>query len=178
VLDYGAGSVEAIVGLALPVGCAAATNFCFGDGSGTACPCGNVGTVDNGCPNSVNANGAHVGSTGTSSLASDTVVLAGSGMPSSSALYFQGTGALGGGLGATFGDGLRCAAGSVIRLSTKFNSAGASQFPDVGDPSVSVRGLVMAPGLRTYPIWYRNAAAFCTSETFNLTNGVSVVWVP
>ena len=42
-------------------------------------------------------------------------------MPSSSALYFQGTMELAGGLGTAFGDGLRCAGGSVIRLGTKGN---------------------------------------------------------
>ncbi len=26
--------------------------------------------------------------------------------------------------------------------------------------------------------WYRNAAAFCTPSTFNLTNGLSITWVP
>jgi len=27
-------------------------------------------------------------------------------------------------------------------------------------------------------VWYRNAAAFCTNSTFNLTNGLNVVWQP
>ena len=38
--------------------------------------------------------------------------------------------------------------------------------------------VVGTPGTRTYQVWYRNAAAFCNAETFNLTNGVEVVWVP
>jgi hypothetical protein len=66
----------------------------------------------------------------------------------------------------------------VIRLGTKVNAAGASQYPAVGDPSVSVRGGVVAPGTRTYQIWYRNAADFCTSDTFNLSNGVQLTWTP
>jgi len=41
---------------------------------------------------------------------------------------------------------------------------------------VSQRGLVTTPGLRTYQVWYRNAAAFCSASTFNLTNGLSVSW--
>ncbi len=150
--------------------------YCFGDGTATACPCGNVGVAGNGCPNSINAAGAHLAATGNASIAADTVVLAGTGMPNSSALYFQGTAQQSGGLGVVFGDGLRCAGGSVIRLATKFNAAGASQFPAGGDPSVSVRGLVASPGSRTYQCWYRNAAAFCTASTFNLTNGVGVTW--
>jgi len=53
---------------------------------------------------------------------------------------------------------------------------GGSQFPAAGDPSVSVRGQIGTPGTRTYQVWYRNAAGFCTNETFNLTNGVLVTW--
>jgi hypothetical protein len=154
----------------------AATPLCFGDGSGTACPCGNAGAAGNGCANSVNASGANLGSSGTASLAADTLTLAGSGMPNSSALYYQGTSSIAGGAGSTFGDGLRCAGGTVIRLGTKLNAAGASQYPEVGDLAVSVRGAVGAPGSRVYQVWYRNAADFCTSEPFNLTNALSVVW--
>jgi hypothetical protein len=99
-------------------------------------------------------------------------------MPSSSALYFQGTTKLNSGMGIAFGDGLRCAGGSIVRLGTKNNVGGGSQYPVGPDPSVSVRGLVAAPGLRTYQIWYRNAAAFCTPSTFNLTNAVVVIWSP
>jgi hypothetical protein len=77
-----------------------------------------------------------------------------------------------------FGDGLRCASGTVIRLKTVTNVGGASQYPEAGDPSVSVRGLVTAPSIRTYQCWYRNAAAFCTASTFNLSNGVQVQWTP
>ncbi len=45
-----------------------------------------------------------------------------------------------------------------------------------GDPSVSVRGAVSAPATRTYQVWYRNVAAFCTPSTFNFSNGVEVIW--
>ncbi len=150
--------------------------YCFGDGSGTPCPCGNAGASGNGCANSVVSAGANIGTSGTALLSADTLTLLGTNMPNSSALYFQGTAQQSGGLGVAFGDGLRCAGGSVIRLGTKFNSAGASQYPDAGDLSVSVRGLVTAPGSRAYQVWYRNAAAFCTTSTFNLSNGVSVTW--
>ncbi len=153
-----------------------ATPFCSGDGSGTACPCANSGSAGNGCANSIDPAGANLAATGLSSIALDTLVLSGSGMPNSSALYFQGTSQQSGGLGSVFGDGLRCAAGSVVRLGTKSNAAGGSQYPAGADASVSVRGMVVAPGTRTYQVWYRNAAAFCTASTFNLSNGVEVAW--
>jgi hypothetical protein len=148
------------------------TPYCFGDGTGTACPCGNNGTAGNGCASSVNASGANLTTTGNSSLANDTLVLHGTGMPNSSCLYFQGTTQI----SAVFGDGLRCAGGTVNRLGTKTNAGGASQYPSGGDASVSVKGAVTAPGTRTYQTWYRNAAAFCTPSTFNLTNGMLVTW--
>src|SRR4029079_19405250 len=114
--------------------------FCFGDGSGTACPCANNGTTGNGCASSVNANGANLASTGTASIAGDTLVLQGTGMPSSSALYFQGTVQVSAGAGGTFGDGKRCAVVSVIRLGTKTNVGGSSVYPEAGNPSVHVKG--------------------------------------
>ena len=77
-----------------------------------------------------------------------------------------------------FGDGLRCAGGIVTRLGTHQNVLGASRFPDVGDPLISVQGVVPAASTRTYQCWYRNAASFCTSTTFNLTNGIDVFWGP
>jgi len=31
---------------------------------------------------------------------------------------------------------------------------------------------------RIYQVWYRNAASFCTSATFNFSNGVAAFWAP
>jgi hypothetical protein len=155
-----------------------ATTFCFGDGSGTACPCGNNGAPGNGCAHSLSAAGAHLAGVGSASVANDSFVLQGTNMPNSFALYFQAVGNVAGGLGATFGDGLRCANGSVVRLATKSNAGGASSYPSAGDPSIHVKGAVAAGNLRRYQCWYRNAAAFCSPDTFNLTNGVEATWVP
>jgi hypothetical protein len=43
---------------------------------------------------------------------------------------------------------------------------------------VSARALITTPGTFSYQIWYRNAAAFCTASTFNLSNGTQVTWAP
>jgi hypothetical protein len=99
-------------------------------------------------------------------------------MPNTSALYFQGTQRLNGGLGFVFGDGVRCAAGAITRLGAKFNVGGMSSYPDGGEQAVSVRGACMPGDTRTYQIWYRNAASFCTSATYNLSNGIEVGWIP
>jgi hypothetical protein len=80
------------------------------------------------------------------------------------------------GMCALFDDGLRCAGGTVIRLATKTAVAGSASHPGGGEPSIR-RGLVGAPGTRTYQAWYRDVdASFCTSATFNLANGVETSW--
>jgi hypothetical protein len=112
---------------------------------------------------------------GASSLAADTLVLVGSQMPDGEALYFQGTTSMSG-AGEPFGDGLRCVGGTLIRLGSSTNIAGASRFPDVGDPSVSVRGLVTTPGRRAYQTWYRDASVFCTTADFNFSNAILITW--
>ncbi len=153
------------------------TVYCPGDGSGTACPCGNTSPVGagEGCTNSFGL-GARLRAGGWASLGADSLVLDGSQMPDSSALYFQGTNQQNGGLGVALGDGLRCAGGVVVRLGTKTNAGGTSRYPGPGDAAISVRGGVLAPGVRTYQVWYRNAAGFCLPTSFNLTNGIEVVW--
>jgi len=152
------------------------TPYCFGDGTGTPCPCANVGAADGGCANTVSWDGGKLVAAGVASLTADSLVLRGTRMPNSAALFFQGASTIGGGLGAVFGDGLRCAGEFIERLGTKTNSASAGQFPENGDPSISVRGAVTTPGMRTYQVWYRNAAAYCLPATFNLTNGVTIHW--
>jgi hypothetical protein len=154
-----------------------AVEYCFGDGSSSSCPCANASAPEqhSGCANSL-ALGARLVDKGASSLADDTLVLEGSQMPNGDALYFQGTNSISAGAGEPFGDGLSCVGGTLIRLGSRTNIAGASRFPDVGDPSVSMRGLVTIPGTRTYQAWYRDASVFCTTATFNFSNGLLITW--
>jgi hypothetical protein len=153
--------------------------FCAGDGSATACPCGNSSPVGAGagCLSSLGVGGT-LRASGVASISADSVTLEGEQMPNAPALYYQGTAQFAGGLGGAFGDGLRCVGGTVVRLGTKTNVNGESQYPAPGDASVSVRGLVTSPGTREYQCWYRNAATFCTVGTFNLSNGLTLTWAP
>lgn len=153
--------------------------ICFGDGLGSACPCANTSAAGAGlgCLNSLGTGGGLTWS-GNASLSADTFVLHGAGMPDGGALYFQGTLPIGGGAGATFGDGLVCAGGNVFRMLLKTNVSGASQCPQAGDMSISVLGVNVLGGARVYQCWYRDSAAFCQAETFNLTNGVQATWQP
>lgn len=176
--DTGAGTAPIVDIGAYEFPAPVVTPYCFGDGSATLCPCGNDAPFFSsvGCLNSLGTGGL-LASSGNARILSDTFVLQGSGMTNSSCLYFQGTTQLNAGNGVLFGDGIRCVGGSVIRLGTKTNVASASQYPTGGDPTVSVRGSITTAGsVRNYQCWYRNAAAFCQPETFNLTNGLSVTW--
>ncbi|MDZ4774323.1 MAG: hypothetical protein SGI72_14440 [Planctomycetota bacterium] len=155
------------------------TAYCFGDGSGAPCPCGNLGASDGGCANSVSWSGGALVAVGSASLAADTLLLRASRMPNGSALYFQGTNRSAGGAGQPFGDGLLCTSGAVVRLGTLMNGASTSQFPPSASLSLSVLGsVVTAASTRHYQVWYRDAAAYCSPATFNLTSGTSVTWLP
>ncbi|MBL8861065.1 MAG: VCBS repeat-containing protein [Planctomycetes bacterium] len=152
--------------------------ICAGDGSAAACPCGNASAPGSGagCRNSFGLDGRLVG-TGAASVATDGLVLALHGAPpTASALFFQGTLAEGGGAGVVFGDGLRCAGGTVVRLATKICSGGSAQVPAPGDASISTLGVVSPGAQHVYQAWYRNAASFCTPAAFNLSNGLRIVW--
>ncbi len=169
-----------VVGCGVPPG---PTPFCEGDGSGTACPCGNTGALGRGCENSFGTGGGRLDGGGSTKVANDALRFDAYGLPSTaSALLFQGTTEQNGGLGGVFGDGLRCATGSVLRLGIRFASGGAVSFGHgvPGDAPLSISGAIPAAtvSLRAYQIWYRNTAAFCTPSGFNLTNGVRVVWTP
>lgn len=98
--------------------------------------------------------------------------------PATTALFFQGDAIVSSGAGVAFGDGLRCVGGSVVRLGTKPVSSGVVTYPQAGDASVSVRGMVPPNSERFYHLWYRNSASFCTASTFNLSEGVGVTWLP
>lgn len=141
---------------------------------GSGAPCNNT-SPEAGCANSTGTGGL-LTATGRASVGFDTLVLHGQAMPATtSVLYFQGTQQIAGGAGVIFGDGKRCAGGTVVRLGRKPNVGGASRWPEAGDPPISVRGMVPVGATRTYQAWYRNPAGPCGSGS-NLTNGVRVSW--
>lgn len=141
------------------------------------CPCFNQGTPTHGCGNSVVWYGAQLGATGTSSVSQDSLVLHVSGLPATApCLFFQGDAITS---AVTFGDGLLCTGGTVIRLRAKAASGGVVSYPDAGETPLGIRGqLPPEGGTRYFQVWYRNAAAYCTPATFNATNGLSTYWMP
>ncbi len=150
---------------------------CDGAGTTAACPCGVSGQVGRGCPNSVIALGGVLDTSGIPDVSADTLVFTAASLPTTTTgLLFQGTAAVA--PSTVFGDGLLCVGGTVVRMSIKTASAGILTFPGSGDPSAHVAGLVTGFSDRFYQLWYRDAAAFCTSSTFNTTNALKVHWQP
>ena len=155
------------------------TAFCLGNGSATPCPCGNATSDGSGCASSI-GRGARLTGYGSASLSNDTFTLSVFPVPNTSVLFFQGTDQLANGAGLVFGDGLRCAGGSVIRLGAKLPASNFAQYSSTTDTPISVKGMVPALGAtRSYQVWYRNPdPTWCTSGTFNLSNGWTVTWTP
>ena len=153
-------------------------SYCFGDGSGTACPCSNPSTGPVGCRNSGLKFG-RLRANGTASVAADSLVLQMSGAPESgNVLFFQGTAQTNGRAGTVFGDGLRCASGSVIRLGIKTIAFGYTTYPQPGDLPVSLRGVVSPGDSRTYQVFYRDPPSACSGAQFNTSNGYAISWLP
>jgi len=160
--------------------------YCFGDGTGNACPCGNIGFPGHGCRSSATPWGGMLNAIGFASVTADSVLLLGTNMPAGKlSLYFQGTTRLGGGLGVPVSDGLNCAGGGgSIRLGsmTTTNPGGTSFYPNpgLGHLPVSIRGAIPPAGAtRYYTIWYRDGPSICGAvSAVNFTNGYTLLWVP
>ncbi|MDP6763497.1 MAG: hypothetical protein QF903_15455 [Planctomycetota bacterium] len=157
------------------------TIFCFGDGGGTACPCGNQNdgsTFDGhaGCANGTSPGGAAMRGSGTESIGAGDAILEGSALePGQPGLYFQGDNALGGGAGVPFGDGLRCIGGGVVRLEVAFATPTGYSRTSV---DVAAEGGAVAGETKVYQLWYRNPSVSPCGSGFNLTNGFSITWAP
>jgi hypothetical protein len=158
-------------------GNAAFSAFCLGDGtSSTACPCGNNGAPGHGCANSTFASGAELTALGSPSIASDNVLLSTQGITGPWVVFFQGDTQV---PPVVIDDGIGCVGGTLVRLGSQAVGGGSGIYPDVGDPSLSVRGGIAAPGTYFYQAFYRNnAAAFCPPANSNRTNGLVVTWAP
>jgi len=157
----------------------AGTPYCAGDGSASACPCGNAtfAGAHTGCAHSLGV-GGNLNAIGVPSISADSLILRGDSMLDSTALYFQGTGALGGGAGIVLGDGLKCVGNPVRRLGAKANVLGASQYPGGADAPISIKGTALAGATLHYQVWFRDPATHCTVATHNLTNALAVTWLP
>ncbi|MFT7484270.1 MAG: hypothetical protein ACI9F9_000110 [Candidatus Paceibacteria bacterium] len=150
---------------------ATGTPLCFGDGSGAACPCGNAGAGGEGCANS-SGSGAVLTAGGGASVGSDGLHFSASQLPANKpSLLFAGDALLGNGAGQPFGDGLRCAGGSLRRLGVVFaDGQGAASW----GPGLAAAGNWSAGDTRIFQVWYRDDAGAACGNAFNVSSGVEV----
>ena len=147
--------------------------YCFGDGGGAPCPCGNTGGPGEGCANG-SGQGAVLSASGSASIAAADLVLRATNMlPSNAGLFFQGTGQPGGGAGVPFGDGLRCAGGAVARIQIRISNPGGIASTTL---DVAAKGGVSAGQTRHYQLWYRDTFTSPCGGFFNTSNGLSITW--
>jgi probable HAF family extracellular repeat protein len=155
-----------------------------GVGGTLACPCSNpASSADRGCDNSAATGGARLTSTGTANLLNDTMVLITQDQrPTGTTIILQGTSENLG--GTVFGQGIRCAAGTLKRLYVKTASAGSVTAPLFTDPTISQRSAALGDPIfvgtsRSYLAYYRDPVVLggCpSSSTFNATNTGTVTW--
>jgi hypothetical protein len=162
-------------------------NICEpGTGGTMACPCSNPpGSAARGCDNSSATGGAQLTSTGTASLSTDSVVFSTNGeKPTATSILLQGNAVIS--TGITFGQGVRCAGGTLKRLYVKTASGGSITAPGVGDPTVSARSATLGDTIgagtqRWYSVYYRDPTVLggCpAASTFNITQTQEVTWAP
>ena len=148
--------------------------FCFGDGSGLTCPCGNLGAPGEGCANS-SGGGAILSPAGSNdALLDDLNFLVTQGPPSIPGILFTGTAQAGAGNGSLFGDGLLCAAGTIQRLDVRFlDGSGSASW----GPGLRVDGGWSPGDTRHFQAWYRDVGGPC-SGGFNTSHGVTISFYP
>ena len=156
---------------------AVGTTFCLGDGSATLCPCGNTSDAtsgDAGCANGSSSAGCALTASGSPSLSAADLTLSSTGLvPSQPGLYFQGNNAIADGAGISFGDGLRCAGGGVIRLQVRFADSGGTSATSI---DIGATGAVSAGDTKRYQVWYRDPNTSPCGAQFNLSNGFEITW--
>jgi Tol biopolymer transport system component len=163
------------------------TSLCEPGASGVRiCPCSNPPRgPGRGCDNSAATGGAILSASGVAYLSMDSLVFTTSGeKPTATSILLQGT--VVAPSGVTYGQGVRCVAGSLHRLFTKIASGGSITAPNFsgGDPTVSARSaakgdVIQAGQSRWYLVFYRDPTVLggCpATSTFNATQSGRVDW--
>ena len=149
------------------------TAYCAGDGTGTACPCGNNSTNGGGCANGT-GEGNILSASGSNSIsAADLELSSANAIASQPGLYFQGNNAINGGSGNVFGDGIRCAGGAVVRLQVRFSNATGESSTTA---NIAATGGVSAGDVKRYQHWSRDPNTSPCGNQFNLSNAIEIVW--
>lgn len=146
------------------------TPLCFGDGTGTACPCLNFGGLGEGCSNSTGV-GARLDASGSQVVAANDLQLRVSqARPNSTGMFIQGATPV----AFPFKDGLLCAGNPTTRLeSVQLDAGGSGQ--SIG--SIATLGAVAPGDSRVYQLWYRDPALSPCGSGSNLSSALLVQWI-
>jgi hypothetical protein len=150
------------------------------------CPCGNPPAgIGRGCDNSSATGGAVLAAMGNAFLSFDTLVFSTlCEKPTATSIVLQGT--IANPVGTVFGQGIRCAGGTLKRLYTKNAVAGSIAAPSPTDQRVSQRSAALGDTItvgsnRSYLVYYRDPTVLggCSSaSTFNATETIQISWGP
>ena len=143
--------------------------YCFGDGSGAACPCGNSGDPGHGCENLHSTRGVNVAATevtrnGDGTSRTDLAVDGFNPAVGVPYLLIRSTTTVS---GPVLGDGLACVGSPIVRLPLRIATGGADTY-SLQHP--------LGPGTWYYQIIYRSQGAFCDPSQFNTSNGLAITW--
>jgi|GEM_PF-2051912 len=146
------------------------TEYCFGDGTAGPCPCANFGGPIEGCLNSTGL-GAYALGYGSASLTLDNLEIASGQLPPNRpALMFSGPFSIDN-PGLTFGDGVRCVAGSLKRHGVVFaDAAGLATW----DQDVLTTSTASAGSSHYFQVWYRDNNGPCGNGN-NVSSALEVL---
>ena len=159
----------------IPVG----TQYCPGDGIPPHTPCPYINN-NNGGPGGCSwgdpafPGGGVLDATGSNVWGNSDTFLHATDVQNNFGIFFGGNNATNGGNGAPLNDGLRCAGGGVVRLTSPTNTVGNQQSTPAAIQTLDSGG---GSGVtRRYQFWFRSPGG--PGGTFaNLTNGYEIVWL-
>lgn len=176
-VDIALGTSQDVGGDGIPDECdGVGTAVCFGDGSGTPCPCAN-GATGAGCTNS-ETSGAILSSTGNAFFGADTFGLVVTSIPAGKpGLCIKGSTLQGGGLGNPVGNGLLCASPELRSQVLVSNGSGDVAMTNWrNQPFGTYPGAANLGSTSFYQWWFRDPADACSGQGFNFSNAWSVIW--
>jgi hypothetical protein len=154
------------------------TGYCFGDGGGTFCPCGNNNDgSSSGCDWQTPSGtaGGELTAIGSASIAANDALLIATNVANDFGIFFGADSQVNGGLGNPLNDGLRCAGGGLVRLIPPTLATGNQATTPSPVPTLDTGA---AAGVtRRYQYWFRTPGGPC-GQMANLSNGYEIVWVP
>ncbi len=146
--------------------------YCFGDGSGTDCPCANAGWNDEGCANT-SGHGAFLTAIGSSGVVADDLAFVAARLPPDlTATLFVADSAHSGGV--PFEDGLLCIEGNRKLLGLR--QVGPDGIASWG-PGLLAAGGWSAGQTRRFQVWYEDPGGPCGTG-HNQSNAYEVTFLP